>query len=211
MKRQKSRFTTHLPSPPPDGHRGGGTKGLSPSRKEGEREGVDRLRTYTSCSADNTERIAARFARTLRGGEVILLEGKLGAGKTVFVRGLAKGLGIRGRITSPTFVLMRVYRVDSRQSLVDSQLLRRRSLTTNDLRLTTIRYLVHVDAYRVHDPNELEGIGLLEWIGRPDAVVIVEWGRRIAALVHGLHERTIVLRGVRGGPGQRLITLGRRT
>ncbi|MFH1098892.1 MAG: tRNA (adenosine(37)-N6)-threonylcarbamoyltransferase complex ATPase subunit type 1 TsaE, partial [Candidatus Uhrbacteria bacterium] len=69
---------------------------------------------FVSHSEAGTERIAARFACTLRGGEVVLLEGDLGAGKTVFVRGLAKGLGVRGRITSPTFVLMRVHRTDHR-------------------------------------------------------------------------------------------------
>jgi len=125
-----------------------------------------------------TERIAERFAKTLRGGEVILLTGELGAGKTVFVRGLARGLGVRGRITSPTFVLMRVHAVDGRKSFVVRKR-PRHHLTTNDSGLKTLRHFVHIDAYRIHDTRELEAIGLLEWVGRPDAVVAIEWGERI--------------------------------
>lgn len=130
-----------------------------------------------------TERIAARFARTLRGGDVILLEGELGAGKTAFVRGLARGLGVRDRITSPTFVLMRVHRVWQARASARGAL---RRVVPRDGR-SGVRHLVHVDAYRVRDPREFEAIGLFEWIGRPDTVVAIEWGERVRALPTSSH------------------------
>ncbi|MBI4143073.1 tRNA (adenosine(37)-N6)-threonylcarbamoyltransferase complex ATPase subunit type 1 TsaE [Candidatus Uhrbacteria bacterium] len=132
----------------------------------------------TSRSEPETERIAARFARTLRGGEVILLDGDLGAGKTVFVRGLARGLGITERITSPTFVLMRIHRVESRESKVVSSVRADRALTPHASRLTTF---IHVDAYRIRDSRELEAIGLLEYVEQPDTVVAIEWGSRVSS------------------------------
>lgn len=142
-----------------------------------------------SRSERETERIAARFARTLHGGEILLLDGDLGAGKTVFVRGLAKGLGIRGRITSPTFVVMRLHRADSRKPIADSQRSQRQSRSAIGYRLSAgsgyglsaIGFLVHVDAYRIRDVRDLEAIGLFEWLGRPDTVVAIEWGERVAS------------------------------
>lgn len=100
---------------------------------------------------------AERSAKTFRGGEVLLLSGPLGAGKTVFARGLAKGFGVRDRVTSPTFVVMRVHGARHR----------------------SIRHLVHVDAYRIRDAHELETIGLTEWVGRPDTIIVIEWGERV--------------------------------
>lgn len=126
-----------------------------------------------SRSEAETEKVAARLAKTLRGGEVILLEGELGAGKTVFIRGLAKALGVRERITSPTFVLMRIYRTHIRHSSF------------------AIRHFAHVDAYRLRGPRELVDVGLPEWVGRPDTVVAIEWGERIAPLVRGIPHRSI--------------------
>ncbi|MDO8462975.1 MAG: tRNA (adenosine(37)-N6)-threonylcarbamoyltransferase complex ATPase subunit type 1 TsaE [bacterium] len=117
--------------------------------------------TYTTQSEEETERLAATVAGTLRGGDVLLLEGELGAGKSVFVRGLGRALGIVGRMTSPTFVLMRVYAVSEH---------------------LTIRHFVHVDAYRVRDPRELIAAGLGEWLGRDDVIVAIEWGERLAGV-----------------------------
>ena len=64
---------------------------------------------YVSESESDTYKIAADFAATLSGGEIVLLSGELGAGKTAFVKGLAAALGIDDEVTSPTFTLMNVY------------------------------------------------------------------------------------------------------
>lgn len=104
-------------------------------------------------SAAETEELARELASTLRGGDVVLLFGELGAGKTAFVRGLARGLGADAEdVASPTFVL----------------------LTRYAGRLT----LHHADLYRL-GPGGEEELGLEELPGR-DGVLAVEWAERIA-------------------------------
>jgi tRNA threonylcarbamoyladenosine biosynthesis protein TsaE len=96
---------------------------------------------------------ARELGATLSAGDVVLLFGDLGAGKTAFVRGLAEGLGLDHRdVTSPTFTLVQEYRGG---------------------RLP----LVHVDLYRLDDPREIDDLGLEE-IGA-DAVLAIEWAEKV--------------------------------
>jgi tRNA threonylcarbamoyladenosine biosynthesis protein TsaE len=122
--------------------------------------------THTSHSEAETRAIAAVLAATLRPGDVLLLSGDLGAGKTAFVRGLAEGLGIDpGEVTSPTFTLVHEYRGG---------------------RLP----LVHVDLYRL-DRAELDEIGLdpdLAAVG----VTAVEWSERLSRPIPGAISVAIV-------------------
>ena len=98
-----------------------------------------------------TSSAGERFSRQLQAGDVVLLHGDLGAGKTAFVRGMARGLGASpDEVTSPTFTLMQEYRG----------------------RLT----LVHVDLYRL-SPEEVSGLGVEESTDDP-AVIAVEWAER---------------------------------
>jgi tRNA threonylcarbamoyladenosine biosynthesis protein TsaE len=113
---------------------------------------------HTSRSVKDTERIAAELARTLVGGETIALYGDLGAGKTQFTRGLVIGLGGDGHdVSSPTFVLLNVYRAAKLK-------------------------VFHLDAYRVHGPEDFEAIGFAEFLEQ-DGVVVVEWPTRVADLL----------------------------
>ncbi|MDP2587055.1 MAG: tRNA (adenosine(37)-N6)-threonylcarbamoyltransferase complex ATPase subunit type 1 TsaE [Candidatus Komeilibacteria bacterium] len=105
-----------------------------------------------------TGQIATEVAVNLKGGEVIGLVGELGAGKTTFVQALADSLGIKEKVASPTFVLMKVYSVIGHQS---------------------ISKLVHVDAYRLRDAEELKNIGLLDYLGQPDTVTVIEWANQV--------------------------------
>ena len=107
----------------------------------------------TSTSDTDTRAAAGRLASLCRPGDVIVLSGPLGAGKTAFVSGLADGLGVEETVTSPTFVIMRQY---------DSGFLP----------------LVHVDAYRLSSSGEFEDLDALDE-GR-DGVVIIEWGDAVA-------------------------------
>lgn len=106
---------------------------------------------------EDTEAFAEVFAARLERGDVIALEGDLGAGKTCFVRGLARGLGIDpADVSSPTFVSMQRYaggRVP----------------------------LVHVDAWRMHSAADLETIGWDEFMAAQDAVVAIEWPSKVLA------------------------------
>ena len=110
-----------------------------------------------TCSPRETQKIAQKLAKSLNGGEVIALFGDLGAGKTVFVQGLARGLGIKRRIISPSFVFMRTYPI----------ILGQKSLT-----------FYHLDLYRGQNMAELTSLGLGE-IFSPESVVVLEWADRI--------------------------------
>ena len=109
-------------------------------------------------STQETIAFGKKFAKTLKGGEVVLLIGDLGSGKTTFVKGVASELGVKNTITSPTFVLMKVYKIK------------------NIKIKKNIKVLVHIDAYRGLDLNDLENIGALEYFGEHDTICLVEWG-----------------------------------
>lgn len=98
-----------------------------------------------------TRALGHRLAGVLRAGDLVLLSGDLGAGKTTLAQGIGTGLGVRGAVTSPTFVIARVH-----PSLADGP------------------PLVHVDAYRLGDIAEVDGLDLDASL--PDSVTVVEWG-----------------------------------
>jgi tRNA threonylcarbamoyladenosine biosynthesis protein TsaE len=104
-----------------------------------------------------TERCGARVAPTLEGGMVISLGGDLGTGKTTFVRGLLRALGVQGPIKSPSYSLVEHYPISS-------------------------LYFYHFDFYRFVDPHEWESAGISDYF-RDDAVCLVEWPERVAGLL----------------------------
>lgn len=114
---------------------------------------------YISASEKQTLGFAKKFARKLKGGEIIGLIGELGAGKTIFAKGLAAGSGIKKNITSPTFVLMKIYKIKKNKSEISN--------------------LVHVDAYRIKSFKKLLDIGIKEYLNKPDTIVIIEWVDKI--------------------------------
>ena len=107
-------------------------------------------------SPAETRAIAETFASSLRGGEVIALQGDIGVGKTVFTKGLAAGLGITSNVTSPTFNIVRQY----------------------NGRLP----LYHFDVYRITAPDEMLEIGFEEYL-YSGAVVVIEWPELISDLI----------------------------
>ena len=112
---------------------------------------------FITHSVDETENYAEQLASNFVGGEVLLLCGELGAGKTHFVKGLAKGLGIDEVITSPTFALHNSYAG----------------------RLT----LNHFDFYRIEDSEEVEILGLDEFFYDKHGVAAIEWSENVASLL----------------------------
>lgn len=114
---------------------------------------------YISNSAESTEKIAAEFAQGLKGGEIITLDGDLGAGKTAFVRGVACGLGITDRVVSPTFTIVNEYRHGSIP-------------------------LFHFDVYRISSADEMYDIGWEDYINS-DGIVVVEWAVNIEDILNG--------------------------
>lgn len=113
-------------------------------------------KTIISNSNIETIDLGYRLSEVLKPGTTITLTGDLGAGKTTFVRGLAKGLGIKEIIQSPTFNIMKVY-------------------------LKTAKPLIHIDAYRLADIND--DIGLDEYIGYESGITVIEWPNYISNLI----------------------------
>jgi tRNA threonylcarbamoyladenosine biosynthesis protein TsaE len=112
-------------------------------------------KTITTTSESDTAAVGRELAATLAAGDVVLLYGDLGAGKTAFVKGLAEGLGIAtDEVSSPTFTLVQEYRGG---------------------RLP----LFHVDLYRLNDPRELDDLGLDEIA--EDGVLAIEWAEKLDA------------------------------
>lgn len=105
--------------------------------------------TYRTASPEDTARFAAAVASVLRAGDTVLLDGDLGAGKSVFVRGAARALGVKVNMPSPTFTLLMSYTDGSVP-------------------------VYHFDLYRMDDPDEFEASGLMEYIGG-DGIAFVEW------------------------------------
>ncbi|HVC13506.1 MAG TPA: tRNA (adenosine(37)-N6)-threonylcarbamoyltransferase complex ATPase subunit type 1 TsaE [Acidimicrobiales bacterium] len=100
-------------------------------------------------SPDATRALAERLAGAARRGDVVVLQGTLGAGKTTFAQGFARGLGVAGPVTSPTFTLVRQYPC-------------------------ALGQLVHVDVYRLEHLAEVADLGLADLVD--DGVALVEWG-----------------------------------
>lgn len=103
---------------------------------------------YLTHSEADTLRFAGRLSDMLKAGDSVLLHGDLGAGKSVFARGVARGMGITGAMPSPTFTLMIPYEGNKK--------------------------LYHFDLYRLNDPDEFYAAGLEEFIGG-DGVALIEW------------------------------------
>ena len=125
------------------------------------------MTTMIVATANEMREVAKDFGQTLKAGDVVILSGPLGAGKTTFTQGLAAGLGVRGPITSPTFVISRVHP----------------SLSGGPS-------LIHVDAYRIDSLDEIDDLDLDSDLDH--AVLVAEWGHgKVDAMVEATHIVTI--------------------
>lgn len=124
--------------------------------------GRGQKRVYDIKTAEQMKKLGARLAAKLGGGDVVLLSGELGAGKTVFCKGLAAGLGVAEPVVSPTFTLMNEY-------------------------FGRAVKLCHFDAYRLADADEAAAAGLTDFIGNPECVCAVEWWENVPELFDGLN------------------------
>jgi tRNA threonylcarbamoyladenosine biosynthesis protein TsaE len=120
-----------------------------------------------TASADETEALGRKLGELLIAGDVVLLHGDLGAGKTTLTRGIAAGLGIVETIQSPTFALVSEHRADS------------------GLRL------FHIDLYRLDSDDELASFGFEEYLAPPDGVTVIEWPDRAGTSLPGRY--TLIL------------------
>ena len=135
------------------------------------------MQTFISRSEAQTEAIGEQFAKNLADGTVVAMYGDLGAGKTAFVRGMARGMGLTNRVSSPTFTIVNEYCGE--------------------------RELIHFDMYRLNDSDELFDIGWEDYLAR-GAVCAVEWSEKVDDAFYG--DETIV-RIEKLGDTERKITI----
>ena len=112
---------------------------------------MKKIGQFLSYSPQQTQEIAQQFLQKIKPGEVIGLKGELGTGKTVFVKGLARGLAVKERVVSPSFVILKIYPGKLNGQKIE---------------------LCHLDFYRLENPNLAE---FAEFLGRKDRISVVEW------------------------------------
>lgn len=112
------------------------------------------MKKVITSSSQETQKIASEFAKTVKKGDILCFYGNLGSGKTTFIQGFSKGLGIKNRIISPTFIILRSY-------------------TTDELNF------YHVDLYRTITIGDLNSVGLDEIINSKDNIVAIEWAEKL--------------------------------
>ncbi|MCX6744854.1 MAG: tRNA (adenosine(37)-N6)-threonylcarbamoyltransferase complex ATPase subunit type 1 TsaE [Candidatus Parcubacteria bacterium] len=128
----------------------------------------------------DTQKFAIKLAKSLKGGEIIALEGDLGAGKTTLTQYLAKAFKVKEKVTSPTFVLMKIYNTSPR------------------LKAPSPKHFIHVDCYRLDDPQELFYLGIEEYLNKKESLVIIEWADKIKSYLKNFKKVVwikIIIRG----------------
>lgn len=116
---------------------------------------------YISKSSTKTKKLAKTVLAKLAAQNTLALYGNLGAGKTTFVQGLAQALGINKRILSPTFILLRSYKITHPK----------------------FKHFFHIDLYRVHSAEDLKSVDLLEIIHNPQNLLAIEWAKKARSIL----------------------------
>lgn len=123
------------------------------------------MKTYRTVSSEETRKLGERFVQELHAASrgsaaVVVLSGELGAGKTTFVQGFFRGMGIKRNPQSPTFVIVRRYRVPPGKH-------------------APFTHLIHMDAYRLKGADQLAPLGFDALLSDPGNLLLIEWGERI--------------------------------
>lgn len=131
----------------------------------------------TTESSEQTERLGEMLGTWLLPGDVVLLHGDLGAGKTTLTKGIARAMGVQDTVSSPSFALVNEYALP-------------------------LQRLYHLDLYRLSDPADLESIGFAELTSTEDGIAIVEWPERAGAM---LPDRYLLVEIDYAGEGRRSV------
>lgn len=108
-----------------------------------------------------TAQLAKWLAAKLNPGDIVALSGPLGSGKTTFIKAFAKALGVRAEVTSPTFLILKVYPVHRGR----------------------IKKIVHVDLYRLEHLSDLREVGFYQYLSQPDTILVIEWAEKIKKIL----------------------------
>lgn len=150
---------------------------------------------FITNSFEETQNLGKEFVsrseillRRTKGPRVIALYGDLGSGKTIFVQGLASGLGIKRRIISPTFIIVRSYKIKIKNPArlaSESVAGRQKSIIKNpnfakaSLGRQNSKFFYHIDLYRTETADDIRGLGIDEIIGNSNNIIVVEWAEKM--------------------------------
>ncbi|MFA5211038.1 MAG: tRNA (adenosine(37)-N6)-threonylcarbamoyltransferase complex ATPase subunit type 1 TsaE [Patescibacteria group bacterium] len=124
---------------------------------------------YKTKNVDETIELGKKIASDFKAGDIILLNGDLGAGKTALTKGIAKFFNIKKEITSPTFALMNIYEINNSE----------------------IKNLIHIDTYRLKNEDELLMIGVEDYLGDNETICLIEWPEKISNILKKLKTKII--------------------
>jgi len=133
-------------------------------------------KTYIANSCFETKRIGEKLAKKIleekpgKRAVVLCLKGDLGSGKTTFLQGFAEGLGIRERVLSPTFVILKKFRITKTKNQSAGW-------------RTKTRYFYHIDCYRIEKPKEILDLGFREIVSNPQNIIAIEWPEKIKRIL----------------------------
>jgi len=120
--------------------------------------------TVITTKSEDTQALGEKIAQEVKNGGIVCLYGDLGSGKTTFTQGLAKALGSTANVNSPTFVIVRTYKLAQSQE-------------------QTAKSFYHVDLYRLESDKEMEDVGLREILEDPENIVVIEWAEKLGSLL----------------------------
>ena len=140
-------------------------------------------KSITTHSAKETHDAGKKYIQTVGADRIFALYGDLGSGKTTFVQGLAKGLGIKRPIISPTFVIIRTYKIAYKN----------------------LKFFYHIDLYRTESERDIEGLGIEEIVNDPQNIVAIEWAEKMGRF---LPRKRIDIRFAYLSESKRRITVG---
>jgi len=129
----------------------------------------------TKSTRDLAKKIAQKIIKQKTGKTafVLTLSGELGSGKTTFVQGLAEGLGIKDKVISPTFVIIKKFKIKNQNAKIKI------TNQKSKIRESEFNLFYHIDAYRIDKPEEVLGLGWREIVSNPRNIVAIEWPERI--------------------------------
>jgi len=115
-------------------------------------------KTIITKKAQSSLDLGMKLGRQLSGGEILALNGDLGSGKTTFLQGLARGLGVINKVNSPTFNILKIYKTKKGSA---------------------VKYFCHIDAYRLNKAEELISLGFNDLLTQADLVIAIEWADKV--------------------------------
>jgi len=149
-----------------------------------------RIYTMITHSSLETEKLGEKLGEKIKKGAVIALYGELGSGKTTFVKGLARGLGIKKRIVSPTFIFIRIYKILSQKARAKETPPRwqagaqAEAMTPRTVEeLASARLFYHIDLYRINKAEDARGLGIEEILSDSKNIIVIEWAERIKKIL----------------------------